>query len=108
MIRTLGQALDFFRELLIPVAGLTAIPNVTSNATFLSSLGVNVHIDQGYDPAKYVVPLQYTGIKNIRTGSNRIAGAIALHRQTGVMVNVFGSDLPVQLDAARQLADASA
>jgi len=45
-------------------AATPAIPSVESTSAdqFLSSLGINVHIDQGYAAASYVQPLQYLGI----------------------------------------------
>jgi hypothetical protein len=84
-----------------PGSGVAAQP-VT---TFLSSLGVNVHIDQGFSANSYITPLQFTGIKNIRTGYSNIGGAVTAHNSAGVMVNVFGSsDLTSHLAAARTLA----
>ncbi len=56
-------------------AGVVAV----SCDTFLSSLGVNTHIDQGYNPTAYVAPLQYLGIRNIRDGVRNIRSSVMLH-----------------------------
>jgi hypothetical protein len=85
------------------------MPTALTAAAFLASLGVNTHVDQGYDANKYVVPLQYTGMRNIRDGSRNIASDVMLHQKTGVLVDVIGNcDLATQLAAARQLASAHA
>ena len=55
---------------------------------FLGSLGVNTHIDQGYDATKYTTPLQYTGIRNIRDGERNLTSTLTLHQQTGILVNI--------------------
>ena len=51
---------------LTPGTGILAVPN----ATFLSSLGVNTHIEQGYSEKAYEPMFQYTGIRNARDGSS--------------------------------------
>jgi hypothetical protein len=61
----------------------------TSAATFLSSLGVNTHVSQGYKAANYVAPLQYLGIRNIRDGDLNLPVTYALHQQTGVLVDLL-------------------
>jgi ADP-heptose:LPS heptosyltransferase len=84
----------------------TAVLAVSSNM-FLSSLGVNTHVDQGNDPALYVMPLRYTGIRNIRDGLRNVAGYTMLHKQTGVHVDLGGADLTGLIAAAKTLAAAN-
>jgi hypothetical protein len=80
----------------------------TSSDTFLSSLGVVTHVDQGYDPKAYVRPLQYLGIRNIREGQRNLSGSIMLHQQTGIRVDLVGLDPKSMIAAARILAAAGA
>jgi hypothetical protein len=61
--------------------------------TFLSSLGVNTHLDQGYNPGSYVLPLRYLGVRNIRDGGRNLSGHLMLHAQTGVRVDLVGTDV---------------
>jgi hypothetical protein len=80
-----------------------------SAATFLGSLGVNTHIDQGYDATQYVKPLQYTGIRNIRDGERNLSSTIMVHQQTGILVDLgAGADLTGILAAGKTLAGAAA
>ena len=76
--------------------------------TFLSSLGVNTHVDQGYNPTAYVAPLQYLGIRNIRDGVRNIGSSIMLHHRTGIRVNLVGNDVGALIYAAKTLAAAAA
>jgi hypothetical protein len=86
----------------------TGVLAVSAN-TFLGSLGVNTHIDQGYDAGKYVTPLQYTGIRNIRDGERNLSSTLMVHQQAGVLVNIGTyCDIPGQLTAAKTLAAAGA
>jgi hypothetical protein len=86
----------------IPVAdkGITA----TSSQVFLSSLGVNTHVDQGYNPESYIQPLQYLGVRNIRDSQRNLSGLIMLHAQTGVLVDLLGADVAGLTVAANTLA----
>jgi hypothetical protein len=62
-----------------PVAGgVTAIP---AN-TFLNSMSVQTHIDQGYPETPYEAEFTYTGIRNARDASNSYAKYITLHNNT--------------------------
>jgi hypothetical protein len=54
-----------------------------SSDTFLRSLGVNTHIDQGYNPYAYVQPLRYLRVRNIRDSERHLSGHLMLHAQTG-------------------------
>ena len=77
---------------------------------FLSSLGMNIHIDQGYAPQSYVEPLRYLGVRAVRTGAGRVTGSVYVARRTGVLVDIFANGGPVDsfMSAARQLAAADA
>jgi len=97
------------------VAGAVAAEEATgtlshSSDAFLSSLGINIHIDQGYAPQSYVEPLKYLGVRVVRTGAGRVTGSIYVARRTGVLVNIFANGGPVDsfMYAARQLAAANA
>ena len=76
--------------------------------TFLSSLGVNTHVDQGYNPDSYVQPLRYLGVRDIRDSPRNLAGLIMLHAQAGVRVDLLGSDVARLTVAASTLAEAGA
>lgn len=64
---------------------ITAVP---AN-TFLSSLGMNTHIDQGVSGSSYVAPLQYLGVRNIRSGAGNLSELQSVHTQTGVLIDIF-------------------
>lgn len=86
----------------------TGVMAVSANV-FLASLGVNTHIDQGFDAMQYVKPLQYLGVRNIRDGERNLASTIMVHQQTGILVDVTaGGDVTGLLAAAKQLAVAGA
>jgi len=86
----------------------TGVVAVSANV-FLGSLGVNTHIDQGFDSTKYMQPLQYLGVRNIRDGERNLSSTITVHQQTGVLANVTaGGDVTGLLAAAKQLAAAGA
>lgn len=92
----------------LPVMAGTGVQAVAAGA-FVSSLGVDSHIAQGYSYINYIAGLQYTGIRNIRDGAGNIASEVALHQATGALVDMisecaFSNDLP----AAQQLAAAGA
>ena len=91
----------------IPAVEKTAIAAVGCDA-FLSSLGVNTHVDQGYDPDSYVEPLRHLGVRVIRDSPRNLAGLIMLHAQTGVQVDLLGSDVARLTVAAGILARAGA
>ena len=58
--------------------------------TFLSSLGVNTHVDQGVSGGSYIVPLRYLGVRNIRDGGRHSAQIQLINRQTGVRLDLVG------------------
>jgi hypothetical protein len=78
-------------------------------STFLGSLGIDVHVSQGYDDTKYVPALKYLGVRVVRDAAGRIPNLVALHQQTGVLINIFnGGDLRGLLSAGHTLAAAGA
>ena len=97
------------------VSGAAAAEEATGTLShsadaFLSSLGMNIHIDQGYAPQSYVEPLRYLGVRAVRTGAGRVTGSVYVARRTGVLVDIFANGGPVDsfMSAARQLAAADA
>jgi hypothetical protein len=78
-------------------------------AQFLASLGVNTHVAQGYDYEKYVPALKYLGVNAVRDSAGNIPNLVALHRETGVLIDIFNAgDLQGLLRAGRTLATANA
>ena len=93
-------------------AGAQTVPTYTralSAAAFLSSLGVNTHVDQGYDPNSYIAPLRYLGIREVRDAARHVDGEVKIARATGVhfVINAAG-DLDGLLASAEVLARAGA
>lgn len=84
--------------------GVTAV----SCDTFLSSLGVNTHVDQGYNPGSYVLPLRYLGVRNVRDSVRNLSGHLMLHALTSVRFDLLGTDLRALTAAANTLARAGA
>lgn len=85
--------------------GIVAVP---AN-TFLSSLGVNTHIDQGFSGSSYVAPLQYLGVRNIRSGAGNLSELQLVHTQAGVLINIFtNGDLPGIISVGQSLASTGA
>jgi hypothetical protein len=75
-----------------------------SSKEFLSSLGVNTHVDQGYSALNYIAPLKYMGIRNIRDGGRHLSSSIMLHQQAGILVDLVGGDVVGLIAAAKNLA----
>jgi hypothetical protein len=76
---------------------------------FLSSLGVNTHVDQGYDPKSYIEPLRYMGIREVRDAARHVDGEVAIADATGVhFVINGGGDLKGLIASANVLAKAGA
>jgi hypothetical protein len=90
-----------------PDAIRTGVVAVSSD-TFLSSLGVNTHASQGYNPGSYVLPLRYLGVRNIRDSERDLPGLIMLHEQSGIRVDLQGEDVSGLIIAAKTLAKAGA
>jgi hypothetical protein len=77
--------------------------------TFLSSLGVNTHVDQGYDPNSYIAPLRFLGIREVRDAERHADGEVAIAHATGVhFVINGGGDLDGLIASAAILAKAGA
>lgn len=79
-----------------------------SNDSFLNSLGVNTHVDQGYDARAYVPALRYLGVRNIRDSQRNLSSTIMLHEKAGVRVDLLGSDVISLTTSAKVLAKAGA
>ena len=76
-----------------------------SAITFLNSLGVDVHVSQGYDSRNYIAPLVYTGIRNVRDSAGRLSSILGLVHQTGVKVDLLlWCNLNSEISAAERLA----
>ena len=89
-------------------AGDKIVVAAISVDTFLSSLGVNTHVDQGYNAGSYVLPLRYLGVRNIRDSARNLFSSIMLHQQTGVQIDLLGADVNDLTIAAKTLAKAGA
>jgi hypothetical protein len=89
-------------------AGDKIVVAAISADTFLSSLGVNTHVDQGYNAGSYVLPLRYLGIRNIRDSARNLFSSIMLHQQTGIQIDLLGADVNDLIIAAKTLAKAGA
>jgi hypothetical protein len=98
--------------------GTSIVSSVYSDSTgatavsanqFMSSLGINIHNDQGYGGLNYAAPLQYLGIRNIRDGINNLQNLVGLHQQAGVLANITAyGDLNGLIAAAHTLASSGA
>jgi hypothetical protein len=87
-----------------PPHGLAA-----SASDFLESLGVNTHVDQGYDPASYVEPLKYLGVRQVRDGERNVASDVMIAGKTGVHFTLNGGgDLKGLIASGEVLAKAGA
>jgi hypothetical protein len=76
---------------------------------FLSSLGVNTHVDQGASGASYIGPLRYLGVRNIRDAGRHFPQVQLINRETGVRLDLIcGADLEGSLATARALASTGA
>jgi hypothetical protein len=76
---------------------------------FLSSLGVNVHVSQGYNVDAYVEPLKYLGVRNIRDSAGELDRILMLHQNAGVKVDLLlWCDLESEMRAAERLASVGA
>jgi hypothetical protein len=85
-----------------------AVRAVSADA-FLNSLGVNTHVDQGYDPKSYIGPLRYLGLREVRDGDRHVDGEVAIARATGVRFVINGAgDLQGLIASATVLAKAGA
>jgi hypothetical protein len=84
------------------------VPSVGAD-TFLSSLGVITHIDQGVSGGSYIAPLRYLGVRNIRDGDRHFSQAQLINRETGVRLDLFGEgDLKSTIATGKALAASGA
>lgn len=91
----------------VPPSG-KGVVSVSAN-TFLSSIGVNTHIAQGFSGAGYIPPLKFLGARSIRDGESNIDTLISVHQQTGITVAINGgADLSGLIANGRTLASAGA
>jgi hypothetical protein len=95
--------------------GMTGDPTGTTAiavGTFLDSLGVCVHVEQGVDaPGPSATALSYAGIRNIRDDGNpkTVPDWIAMHKSSGVRVCVLtDQDVASTVGYAEQLNAAGA
>lgn len=88
--------------------GVQAIP---AN-TFLNSTGIGVHIDQGFGAtgatSYYIPELQYTGLRNFRSGVGQLSTVQIVCSETGAkaMINCHGTDIPSTVTFLKTLAQA--
>jgi hypothetical protein len=80
-----------------------------SAEAFLSSLGVNTHVDQGVSGGTYIAPLRYLGIRNIRDSGRHWPQIQLINRQTGVRLDLIsGEDLEATISTGKSLAASGA
>ena len=76
---------------------------------FLSSLGVDIHVDQGVSGASYVAPLRYLGVRNVRDEGRHSSQIQLIHRQTGIRLDLVGEgDLEHTISTGKALAASDA
>jgi hypothetical protein len=99
----------------LPISAGAAVPphprdtRAISAYSFLNSLGVNTHVDQGYDPKSYIGPLRYLGVREVRDAERHVDGEVAIAQATGVhFVINGGGDLQGLIASATVLAKAGA
>ena len=91
-----------------PSAAETGVPSVSAD-TFLSSLGVNTHVDQGVPGRTYIEPLRYLGVRNIRDSGRNSSQVLMLNKQTGIRLDLIsGGDLDFTIAIGKALAAAGA
>jgi hypothetical protein len=80
-----------------------------SAEVFLSSLGVNTHVDQGVPGGSYVTPLRYLGVRNIRDGGRNSPRVQLINRETGVRLDLIAQgDLKSTIATGKDLAASGA
>jgi hypothetical protein len=76
---------------------------------FLSSLGVDIHVDQGVSGASYIAPLRYLGVRNIRDEGRNSSQFQLIHQQTGIRLDLVGEgDLKDTISTGKRLAASGA
>ena len=72
---------------------------------FLSSLGINTHVDQGVSGASYIAPLRFLGVRGIRDGGRNSSQILLINRETGVRLDLLsGGDLEATISTGKALA----
>ena len=80
-----------------------------SAVAFLSSLGVDIHVDQGVPGASYVAPLRYLGVRNIRDEGRNSSQFLLIHQQTGIRLDLVGEgDVKDTISTGKRLAASDA
>ena len=86
----------------------SGVPSVSAD-TFLSSLGVNTHVDQGVSGSSYIAPLRYLGVRNIRDLGRHWPQFQLINRQTGVRLDLASNgDLDGTISIGKSLAASGA
>jgi hypothetical protein len=86
----------------------SGIASVSADA-FLSSLGVDIHVDQGVSGASYIAPLGYLGVRNIRDEGRNSSQFQLIHQQTGIRLDLVGEgDLEDTIKTGKRLAASGA
>jgi hypothetical protein len=84
------------------------VASVSADA-FLSSLGVDIHVDQGVSGASYIEPLRYLGVRNVRDEGRNSSQIQLIHQQTGIRLDLVGEgDLEGTISTGRALAASGA
>ena len=84
------------------------VASVSADA-FLSSLGVDIHVDQGVSGASYIAPLRYLGVRNVRDEGRNSPQIQLIHRQTGIRLDLVGEgDLEGTISTGKALAASGA
>jgi hypothetical protein len=102
-------------QLVIAVGNAKSSPAMGADVTavsadmFLSSLGVNTHVDQGVSGGSYIAPLRYLGVRNIRDLARHWPQFQLINRQTGVRLALVGEgDLDGTISIGKALAASGA
>jgi hypothetical protein len=86
----------------------SGVASVSADA-FLSSLGVNTHVDQGISGASYITPLRYLDIRNIRDLGRHFSQVQLMNRATGIRLDLVGAgDLERTMATGKALAASGA
>jgi hypothetical protein len=76
---------------------------------FLSSLGVDIHVDQGVSGESYIASLRYLGVCNIRDEGRNSSQFLLIHQQTGIRLDLVGEgDLNDTISTGKRLAASGA
>lgn len=80
------------------------IASISADA-FLSSIGVDIHVDQGVSGASYIAPLRYLGVRNVRDEGRNSSQIQLIHQNTGIRLDLVGEgDLEGTISTGKALA----